>query len=99
MPAYVIGIRSKLNDPEEMKTYAAKAREARGTHAFKVLVGYGDFKVLEGAESDGIVLLEFADMAAAEAWYRDPAYQDALEHRKNAGDYQVILVEGVKPAG
>jgi len=34
-------------------------------------------------------------MDAARAWYRDPAYQEALAHRKRAADYRVILVEGL----
>jgi uncharacterized protein (DUF1330 family) len=95
MAAYAIFIRDQLRDPEELAVYAQKARAARGDHPLKPLAYYGANETLEGQPADGVVLLEFPSMDAARAWYHDPAYQDALVHRKRAAGYRVILVEGL----
>lgn len=98
MTAYVIMIRDRMIDPEEMATYAGLARQARGDNPPRQLAFYGPHEALEGAEADGIVILEFDDMDAARKWHGSPAYQKAMEHRQRGADYRVLLVDGVKPA-
>lgn len=95
MSAYVILIRERLHDENEMARYAAAAKAARGEHKITPLAFYGDHETLEGPEADGVVILSFPDMAAARAWYTSPAYQEARAHRFKAADYRVILVDGV----
>lgn len=95
MPAYVIFIRDRITDPAEMETYASLAREARGDHPIKALAFYGPSEALEGPPVDGVVVIEFPDMAAAHAWYDSPAYQAAKAHRLKGADYRVVLVEGL----
>ncbi|MDO9473676.1 MAG: DUF1330 domain-containing protein [Caulobacter sp.] len=94
-PAYVILVRERMIDPEEFATYGQKAREARGGHAVTPLAFYGRQEVLEGPETDGAVILRFPSFAEAQAWYRSPAYQDALQHRLKGAEYRVVIVEGV----
>ncbi|GGC58960.1 DUF1330 domain-containing protein [Chelatococcus reniformis] len=97
MSAYAIFIRDRMIDPDEMTTYSELARKARGDNPPKLLALYGAHETLEGLAADGVVLLEFPDMAAAKAWYNSPAYQEALKHRKRGADYRVVLVEGFTP--
>ena len=48
MPAYVIFIKNKTHDAEELKVYSQKAGAARGDHQIKPLAFYGPLEVLEG---------------------------------------------------
>jgi len=95
MPAYVIFIRNSVSDAEEMKTYSQKAGAARGDHKLTPLAFYGASETWEGEPAEGVVLLQFPDMAQAKAWYTSPAYQEALQHRLKGADYRVILADGL----
>ncbi len=95
MSTFVIFIRNQMHDAEEFKTYSAKSAVARGDHQLKAHVYYGAVETLEGDPADGVVVVEFADRAAALAWYESPAYQEAKQHRLKAADYRVIMVDGL----
>jgi uncharacterized protein (DUF1330 family) len=95
MTAFVIFIRDKMHDPAEFKVYSKKSALARGDHPLKAHVYYGPLEALEGPPAEGVVVVEFPDMAAAHAWYDSPAYQEAKAHRLKAADYRVILVQGL----
>lgn len=93
--AYVILIRDRMIDAAEFATYGSKARNAREGHAVTPLAFYGQYEVLEGPQVDGAVILQFPSFAEAQAWYRSPAYQEALKHRLAGAEYRVLIVEGV----
>ena len=95
MPAYIIMTRERTHDSEEMARYSEKAKAAREGQP---LAFYGDFEVLEGSGMEGAVILRFADMAAARAWYESPAYQEARKHRFLGADYRVFIVDGLETA-
>ena len=95
MPVLAIFIRDAMHDPDEFKIYSRKSGAARGDHPIKALAYYGALEVLEGPPADGVVVVEFPDMASAHAWYDSPAYQEAKAHRQRAADYRVILVQGL----
>ncbi len=94
MSAYVIFIRERITDPAEMQIYGGKAQASFGDTPPKPLAFYGQIETLEGPPADGAVILEFADMDAARAWYHGPAYQDALKHRLRGAEYRVMLTAG-----
>jgi uncharacterized protein (DUF1330 family) len=94
-PAYVILVRDRMIDPAEFATYGQKAREARAGHAVTPVAYYGRHEVLEGPPVEGAVILQFPSFAEAQAWYRSPAYQEALKHRLAGAEYRVLIVEGV----
>lgn len=98
MTAYVILIRERLRDPEAMARYAEAAGKARSGHSIRPLAFYGAHEVAEGPDADGVVILAFPNMSEARAWYDSPGYREARGHRFQAGDYRVILVEGVPDA-
>lgn len=98
MAAYMIFIRDEpVRDPAEMAEYQRKNRETMGQQRFdlKPLVVYGETIAVEGPKPDGVIVLEFPDVAEAQAWYNSPGYQAALPHRLNAADYRAIIVQGV----
>lgn len=96
MSAYVIAIRMKTRDQHELDLYTRAASKAV-TPDQTIHVVYGEQEVLEGPPHEGMVIIEFPDMAAAKAWYYSDAYQQAREHRLNGADYQFTLVEGLSP--
>ena len=95
MSAYVILTREATLDQGELDTYMKEARTASAGREMKVLAFYGSHEDLEGGPTEGTVILEFPDMAAAKAWYDSPEYRKARLHRFNGGTYRVNLVNGV----
>lgn len=95
MAAYVVFIRDRVTDEAGMQKYAVTARAARGGHKFTPLVFYNPSETPEGEKADGVVILQFADITAAKAWYESDAYQAAADIRKRSADYRVIITEGL----
>jgi uncharacterized protein (DUF1330 family) len=97
MPAYVISDVA-IKDAAAIEIYRAKAAAAIAEHGGRYLVRGGAVEVLEGEWTPrAIVIAEFPDMAAAQAWYRSSEYAKALEVRDRALSRNLILVEGVAP--
>ena len=96
MPAYMIFIRDDaVRDPAAMARYQELVGKSIPPSGLKPLAVYGATEGVEGAAPDGVVLLEFPDVAAAKAWYESPAYQAALPHRMQAADYRAFIFQGL----
>lgn len=95
MSAYIIFTRNKTLDQGEMAAYSKDVRATLDGHEAKILARYGAHEDLEGASTEGTIILEFPSVAAAKAWYNSPAYQKVSEHRLKGANYHVILVDGV----
>jgi uncharacterized protein (DUF1330 family) len=54
-------------------------------------------EVLEDAFPGVLVVIEFPDREAANAWYASPAYQAILPLRREHSDGTAFIVDGVKP--
>ena len=54
-------------------------------------------EVLEGAWPGSVVLMEFPDRDAANAWYHSPAYQEILHLRTDNAVSDMILVDRFVP--
>ena len=52
---------------------------------------------LDGSWEGTVVVIEFADLERARAWYDSPAYQAILPLRTRNSRGEAILVEGVGP--
>lgn len=94
MVAYVVFIRERLRDAEAMAAYREKAPATLAGHPATRRAAYGKFEVLEGADMQGVLILEFPSMEAARAWYDSPAYREARKLRFLAADYRAVIVEG-----
>ena len=96
MPAYIIAIRERLHDEGPLSSYAELAAKAP-REALTRRARYGHVEVLEGPDCDGVSMVEFPTLEAARAWYNSPEYSEARAFRRQAGDYRVLLVEGLEP--
>ena len=65
------------------------------TFELNTLAAYGEYKVLEGESTEGIVIVKFITQELAKAWYESPAYEAARAHRLKGARYRCILVQGV----
>ena len=61
----------------------------------RVRVRPGELHGLEGPTSQYLIITEFDDLQAAQAWYDSPEYQLARKIREAAADVQVMIVPGV----
>lgn len=96
MPAYLIVIReSPIRDAAEMETYRQKVGQMTGQYRLRPLAANGSLHALEGALPDSVIVVEFPTVEEASAWYDSPEYQAAAPHRQRAGDYRVMIVEGL----
>ena len=95
MTTYAIFIRDKVRDQSEFAVYGSKAGATLAGHDAKALVAYGPLETLEGAEAEGVVMIEFPSREAAKAWYQGPAYQEVIKHRHLSADYRVIFADGL----
>jgi uncharacterized protein (DUF1330 family) len=95
MSAYLIFTREETRDAQELATYSKEVPATLAGHPVKVLALYGKHEDLEGADTEGTVVLEFPNAAAAKAWYDGPEYRKVREHRFKGSTYHVILIEGV----
>jgi uncharacterized protein (DUF1330 family) len=95
MSTYLIFTREKTLDAQELATYMKDTPATLAGHPAKALAFFGPHEDLEGASTEGTVILEFPNTAAAKTWYNSPAYREAREHRFKGAQYRVTLVEGV----
>ncbi len=95
MSTYLIFTRDKTVDENELGIYSHEAPATLAGHEVKLLAFYGAHEDLEGAPTEGVVILEFPSTEAAKAWYNGPAYRKAREHRFKGAQYRVTLVEGI----
>jgi uncharacterized protein (DUF1330 family) len=95
MPAYVI-VETNVTDPERYDQYKAAASAAIAAGGGRYLVRGGEIAVLEGDwQPSRLVVLEFADLAAAKRWYDSHAYQEARRLREGAAHLRVVAVQGM----
>lgn len=98
MSTYVIFRVNSIADSEEMARYSREGAAATAKHKFKFLAGPGPFVQLEGVVPlERVVLLEFEDRAAAEAWYYSEDYQAARRIREAAADTSVLMIDSAPP--
>jgi uncharacterized protein (DUF1330 family) len=95
MKGYLVFTREKTIDAAELEIYWEQIRGTFAGHEVRLLASYGEYEVLEGDPTEGVVIAEFPSVAAAKAWYESPAYREVREHRFKGAIYRGILVEGV----
>lgn len=89
-----------IHDPETYRKYTDLTPAIVARHGGKFLTR-GDLVTTHEGESfdERMVLLEFPDRAAAEAFYNDPAYQQASQFRRASSKGRMILQEGRSETG
>ncbi len=83
----------KVTHPEAYGRYAKHASEIIPAHGGVWLARGGAYVQLEGPDRPRQVVARFPSLAAAEACYRSPEYQAALELARGAAERELVLVE------
>ena len=95
MSAYLIAdVRvSNTEQYEEYKKWSSAAMQAYGA---EICIRGGKVVPLEGGWApERVVMLKFADIASAQAFYDSPEYGKAREARAGAAVMRMVVVEGV----
>lgn len=94
MPAYVI-VEIETADPAEMARYRELASATVAAHGGRYLARGGRTLSLEGGWApERLVVLEFASLDAAQAWWASAEYAQAREIRERAGRTRMVAIEG-----
>jgi uncharacterized protein (DUF1330 family) len=98
MKAQVIFFVEKIHDREGLKAYQKAAHPTLEEAGGRVIVAYGRQEVVEGSDLAGVVVVEFPNYEAAQAWYHSPGYTQAAHLRKSgAAECHAVIVEA-RPA-
>jgi uncharacterized protein (DUF1330 family) len=98
MAAYWIAAHT-ITDAAKFEDYRAKVAPMITRHGGRYITRVGSHKVLESARRppDRVVIIEFRDMSALNAWYNSPEYQPLIALRQSAVDMDretLITLEG-----
>ena len=97
MPAYVINDMD-VTDPQLFEEYKKLSPPTVAQYGGKFLARGGRTETLEGAWSPRrLVILEFPDMASAQAWIDSPEYAPVRRLRQLSSRSNIIVVEGAAP--
>jgi uncharacterized protein (DUF1330 family) len=93
MAAYMIA-EHKINDAAKFEEYRTKVAPMIATHGGWYLTKGGSHKVLESGhwQPDRVVIIEFPDMAALNAWYNSPEYQPLIALRQGSTSELDMLI-------
>ncbi len=95
MPAYLIA-EHIVTDPVRWEEYRTKVGPIIARYGGRYITKPGSHKVLEKAvwNPERVVIIEFPDMAALNAWYSAPEYQPLIKLRTGATIDMLITLEG-----
>lgn len=97
MPAYLIAEHS-ITDAEKFEEYRSKVGTLIAKHGGRYLTKGGSHLVLEKDNAvwqpDRVVIIEFPDMAALNAWYTSPEYQPLIALRNASAKDMMITLDG-----
>jgi len=84
-----------VSNPYQYKFYAEAAPAAFKKYGATILARGGKAQQMEGQGRPRNVVIEFPSLQAAVDCYNSPEYQAAKAKRKDAGEAEIVLVEGV----
>ncbi len=97
MPAYLIAEHT-ITDPKKFEEYRTKVGPMIAKHGGRYITKGGSHVVLEKDNAvwqpERVVIVEFPDMAALNAWYTSPEYQSLIALRRKAAKDMLITLEG-----
>ena len=97
MSAFVI-VEVTVTSPEPYAAYRDLAGASVARHGGRFIVRGGEVTTLEGDwNPQRIVVVEFASVDAAKAWYFSDDYQDALRVRQANSVGKALIVDGYTP--
>ncbi|HET9059548.1 MAG TPA: DUF1330 domain-containing protein [Acidimicrobiales bacterium] len=94
MPAYVL-FQGEVTNPERYEEYKLLAQKSIEAAGGRYLVRGGHAELFEGTLPSRTVVLEFADVETARAWYHGEAYAQARALREGAARPEhMFVIEG-----
>ena len=94
MPAYGVAL-VNITDPAKYQEYQKLAGPAATKFGGKVVVKGVVESVNEGkGPYSRVAVVEFPTVEAAKAFYASPEYLEAKAKRKDAADFNMLIVEG-----
>lgn len=84
-----------VTDPQQYEQYKVLSTKAMQEHGAEVLVRGGRVVPLEGDAPSRVVMLKFASVEAAQAFYDSETYLAARKAREHAARMNMLVVEGV----
>lgn len=95
MPAYLIA-EHIITDPVRFEEYRSKVGPLIARYGGRYITKPGSHKLLEKGvwNPRRVVIVEFPDMAALNAWYKAPEYEPLIQLREGASVDMLIAVEG-----
>ena len=99
MAAYLI-VEHTITNPAKFEEYRLKVGPMIEKHGGRYLTKGGSHRLLETTRQppDRVVIIEFPDMTALNAWYGSPEYQPLIALRQSAVDMDretLFALEGV----
>jgi uncharacterized protein (DUF1330 family) len=94
MTAYALFIREETLDQSELDLYASLIGTTFEKFSPRILTAYGAQEVVEGPDTEGVVLVEFPSFELASQWYHSPEYQAVVQHRLKGARYRGIILQG-----
>ena len=82
-----------VTDDEAYAKYAELATEAIAAHGGHFIARGARFVQLEGQARPRNVVARFPDLESAESCYRSDAYQQALNHARDASERELMIIE------
>jgi uncharacterized protein (DUF1330 family) len=86
--------RVRVTDETAYKGYIAANAAALAKYGGRFLVRAGQFSCPEGSARPRNVVVEFPDYEAALACYRSPEYQAACRFRRDAAEFDFLIIDG-----
>lgn len=83
-----------VDDPEQYEKYKAANAVAFAKYGAKFIIRGGPQTLREGNMRARTVVIEFSDLATAQACYDSPEYQHALSLRRDISAGDLVIVEG-----
>ncbi|MBH2001723.1 MAG: DUF1330 domain-containing protein [Moraxellaceae bacterium] len=84
-----------IHDVEQYKEYMTLAPLAFEKYGAKFLARGGKSTCMEGAEFQRHVIIEFTDLATAQACYHSEEYTKARLARENCAEVMISIVENI----
>lgn len=95
MAAYLIADLD-VHDADLAAEYRRQVMPLVAKHGGTYAARGGEVRVLEGDWTPSrLVIISFPSMAAAQAFYDDPAYRPVMELRQRSSSGAIVLVEGL----
>lgn len=96
MSAYLIS-NIDVHDDQAYGQYRSRVPQIIASHGGRFIVRGGAVHVLEGdPDAHRLVVIQFPNFAAAQAFYNSPEYQEIIPLRTEVSDGSLLIVEGVE---